>query len=170
MNIKGALKGQYHASLAMLRQSIELCPDDLWLAGVHPRSYWRIAYHALFYAHLYLVQDEAAFQQWEKHREGCDWLWEDDNEKAPVFEPYSKPEILEYLDKVDGMVDEVIDALDLERADTGFPWYKNMTKLDHEIMSLRHIQGHVGQLSELLMARGIDTDWMGKRPREVVEA
>ncbi len=37
-------------------------------------------------------------------------------------------------------------------------------------MSLRHIQGHVGQLSELLMAHGIDTDWVSKadsyaRPR-----
>jgi hypothetical protein len=29
-------------------------------------------------------------------------------------------------------------------------------------MNLRHLQGHVGQLSELLMAKGIDTDWICK--------
>ena len=37
-----------------------------------------------------------------------------------------------------------------------------MSKLSHELMNLRHTQGHVGQLSELLMARGIDTDWTSK--------
>jgi len=37
-----------------------------------------------------------------------------------------------------------------------------MSKLSHQIMNLRHIQGHVGQLSELLMAKGIDTDWTAK--------
>lgn len=37
-----------------------------------------------------------------------------------------------------------------------------MSKLSHELMNLRHTQGHVGQLSELLMARGIDTDWISK--------
>jgi hypothetical protein len=38
-----------------------------------------------------------------------------------------------------------------------------MTKLSHQIMNVRHIQGHVGQLSELLMQRGIDTDWVSRR-------
>lgn len=40
-----------------------------------------------------------------------------------------------------------------------------MSKLSHELMSLRHIQGHVGQLSELLMRDDIDTDWIGKAGR-----
>ncbi len=37
-----------------------------------------------------------------------------------------------------------------------------MSKLSHQLMNLRHRQGHIGQLSELLMARGIDTDWVAK--------
>jgi hypothetical protein len=37
-----------------------------------------------------------------------------------------------------------------------------MGKLSHQILNLRHLQGHVGQLSELLMARGIDIDWVSK--------
>jgi hypothetical protein len=37
-----------------------------------------------------------------------------------------------------------------------------MSKLSHELMNLRHTQGHVGQLSELLMARGIDTGWVAR--------
>ena len=45
-------------------------------------------------------------------------------------------------------------------------WYPGMAKLSHELMNLRHLQGHVGQLSELLLARGIETDWIGKGKRE----
>ena len=63
---------------------------------------------------------------------------------------------------MDSILDPTVDALDLEAQETGIPWYKDMSKLSHELLTLRHLQGHVGQLSELLMARGIDTDWIGK--------
>ncbi|QYK54312.1 MAG: hypothetical protein KF824_05290 [Fimbriimonadaceae bacterium] len=97
------------------------------------------------------------FVAWEKTRKDVDCLWE----SPPVVEPYSQSDLLEYLDFIDRQIDKWVDALNLESSETGFPWYKNMTKLDHQIMSLRHIQGHVGQLSELLMAHEIDTDWVG---------
>ena len=77
-------------------------------------------------------------------------------------ESYRRDEILAYLRYIDGLVDPTVSALNLAADETGFPWYKNMGKLSHQLMNLRHIQGHVGQLSELLMARGIDTDWIGK--------
>src|SRR5579862_7372161 len=109
MDIRAALKGQYHAGLKMLRECVELCPDDLWLSGAHPRNFWRIAYHAIFYTHLYLGQSEAAFQQWEKHRD-CRGLWAD----GPVERPFTKEETLEYLGLVDGLVDPTVDGLDLE--------------------------------------------------------
>lgn len=162
MDVRQALKNQYHAGFSMLRQSIERCPDDLWTSGEHPRNFWRLAYHAIFYTHLYLGQSEADFEKWSKNRSECSDLWGE----VPVEEPYSAAELLEYLDYVDSMVDQVVDALDLDSQDTGFDWYKNMTKLDHQMMSLRHLQGHVGQLSELLMARGVDIDWVGTPKRE----
>jgi hypothetical protein len=53
--LRSALKSQYHATLAMLRAAIRRCPDDLWTgSGGHANPFWRIAYHTLFYAHLYL--------------------------------------------------------------------------------------------------------------------
>jgi hypothetical protein len=166
MDLRSAFKGQYHGGLAMLRQCVEVCPENIWVSGEHPRNFWRIAFHAVFYTHLYLGQNEEAFVRWEKDRETCSDLWEDEGERVPVLEPYTKGDILEYLDKVDGSIDITVDGLDLDSEVTGFSWYKNMTKLDHEIMNLRHLQGHVGQLSELLMAKGIETDWIAKRPRE----
>jgi hypothetical protein len=37
-----------------------------------------------------------------------------------------------------------------------------MSKLSHQLMNLRHIRGNMGQLSELMMAKSIDTDWVAK--------
>ena len=69
---------------------------------------------------------------------------------------------LDYIAYIASLIDSTIDTLDLDAQETGLSWYKNMSKLSHQLMSLRHIQGHVGQLSELLMARGIGTDWITK--------
>lgn len=163
--LRKALKEQYHAGLAMLAECIERCPDDLWTAGKHPRTFWRIAYHAAFFTHLYLGQDEAAFQPWTHNRPGADCLWGSDTEPYELPEEiprYERKEMLQYVAFVDALIDPTIDTLDLDATETGFPWYRNMTKLSHELMNVRHLQGHIGQLSELLMARGIDTKWIGK--------
>ena len=150
----------------MLRQCVECCPDDLWLAGEHPRNFWRIAYHAAFYTHFYMGQNLDVFEPWSKHRDSCTNLWADEGEVIEVLEPYTKSEVLEYIDLVDSKVDSIIDGLDLDAGETGFWWYdksKKMNKLDHEIMTIRHVQGHMGQLSEILMAHGIDVDWVAIR-------
>jgi len=158
MNAQSALSSQYKAALLMLRQAVERCPDEIWTGRVHPRNPWRIAYHAVFYAHLYLMQNVDAFDPWDKHREGAKELW-GENERIP---PYSQAEIIGYIDQVLGKVDEMLGAIDFDAEDSGFDWYPNFPKLDHLILSIRHIQGHVGQLSEILFEQGIDTDWMGR--------
>lgn len=168
MDFRQALKEQYHAGLAMLADCVNNCPADLWLQGAFPRSFWRIAFHAAYFTNLYLSQDEETFQPWPGRRPGYfEGMWR----KPWDLEPYELPEdaealspqeLLQYIAYVDSIIDPTVDSLDLDREDTGFHWYKGMTKLSHEMMNLRHLQGHVGQLSELLMARGIDSSWAGK--------
>jgi hypothetical protein len=171
MKLRQALKEQYHAGLAMLAECVEKCPESMWLEGEHPRTFWRIAFHAAFFTHLYLGQKEEAFQPWPGRREGIHHrLWEEPAYVEPYELPegaeiYGRSEILDYLRFVDALVEPTVDHLDLDADETGFSWYKNMSKLSHQLMNLRHIQGHVGQLSELLMARGIDTDWVGRSGR-----
>ena len=75
---------------------------------------------------------------------------------------YTRSEILEYIRFVDGIVDATVDHLDLSSDLPGFPWYKGINKLSHQLMNLRHVQGHIGQLSERLMENGVDTDWVAK--------
>jgi hypothetical protein len=52
--LRSALKNQYHAMLSMLRNTIETCPDDLWVSKEFTNPYWRIVYHTLYFLHLYL--------------------------------------------------------------------------------------------------------------------
>jgi len=165
MDIKTALIEQNRAALAMLADCVRACPDDLWTAGDPPwRAYWRITFHAAFYAHLYLGQVESAFQLWPECPPEYRPLWDGAAyEHRADIEPITQTSMLDYIAFLDTIVAPTVDALDLDCDETGFHWYTNMSKLSHELMSLRHLQGHIGQLSELLMARGIDTNWIGKR-------
>jgi hypothetical protein len=165
--LRQALKEQYHAGLAMLADCVAKCPDDQWTAGTHPRTFWRIAFHAAYFAHLYLGQSLAVYRPWPGRPNGCRELWQEPWQLEPCdlpeeFAPYTKNQILDYIAYVDSIIDPTVDTLDLDAQETGIPWYSNMSKLSHELLNLRHLQGHVGQLSELLMARGIDTDWISK--------
>ena len=152
----------------MLAECVEKCPEGMWLEGEHPRTFWRIAFHAAFFTHLYLGQNEEAFQLWPGLRAGIHHgLWHPPFEVEPYelpegAESYRRNEILDYIRFADELVDPTVDALNLASDETGFSWYKNMSKLSHQLMNLRHTQGHVGQLSELLMARGIVTDWVAR--------
>jgi hypothetical protein len=170
--LRSALKDQYHAGLAMLDQCVERCPEEAWTAGAYPRFFWRIAFHAAFFTHNYLVQDEAAFNaSFAPGRTPTPILealgaaaWTQCGEVEPYELPESAPvlpreHLREYLRFLDSLIDPTVDSLDLEAPDSGFSWYPDIGKLSHQLMNLRHLQGHVGQLSELLMARGVDTDW-----------
>ena len=69
MTAKKSIKSQYYASLEMLRQAIEECPESLWSGSEYKNEFWHIAYHVLFYTHLYLQPSEEEFIPWEKHVE-----------------------------------------------------------------------------------------------------
>lgn len=183
MDIRTALKGQYKAGLAMLRDCISKCPDDIWAAGMpliapdpggrinqerEARTFWRIAYHALFYTHLYAMPREEDFVAWERHDDLASNIWIGPDESIPPKETtYTQADLLGYLDWMVMQVDAWVDAVDLDSQESGFHWYKDFPKLDHQILNIRHIGTHAGQLAERLMLAGIDTDWVsrGSKPR-----
>ncbi|MBL8047826.1 MAG: DinB family protein [Chthonomonas sp.] len=157
--LKSALAGQFRAQLKMMRQCIELCPDELWASGQHPRALWRIVYHALFYTQYYLMPHHEANTPWEKHQNQAVVLWDDDEEGMPPVETtYSREDIIGYLDQIDGQVVSWLDALDLTSPESGFPWYK-IPKLDHVLVNLRHLGIHLGQVQQVLFENGHDPDW-----------
>ena len=161
-SLKLALADQFAAGLAMLRECVELCPDDLWSAALDkpPRTYWRIAYHATFYSHFYLSQRQTDFTHWDKHVPHAIMTFSEEGEKLPLEGTvYTQSDLLEYIDFLKEQTGGMIEILDLDSPESGFPWYKNVPKLNHVLLTLRHLSIHVGQLQELLFARGIESDW-----------
>ena len=157
MNIQAALQGQYHAALAMLKQAIEKCPDDLWAGNAYPVPFWRVVYHTLYFTHLYMQQTEQDFRPWQHHREEYhDLPWSPDS-GSRIDDPYTKAQLLEYWHLCDSMIDDVVNRLDLDAPESGFPWHKTIPKLEHQLHNIRHIQHHAAMLSgRLRLALGTD--------------
>jgi hypothetical protein len=167
--MRAALKSQYHASLAMLRETIERCPDDVWFSKEHVNAFWQIAYHTLFFAHMYMLPNEAAFRPWEHHQ--ADVQHPDGLAGPPdpasilplIPRPYTRAQALAYWEVCEHMVDTAVDALDLRSPESGFSWYK-VPKLEHQIINIRHIEHHMAQLADRLRASaGLGIRWVGSQ-------
>jgi hypothetical protein len=166
MDLITVIQSQYYASLMMLKQSIDKCPEELWNRPQDSPAFWQIAYHALFYTHLYLQPEEKDFIPWEKHIENYHLLgatpWPP-HEKPEIGEAYDKEAILEYLVLCFDEVEQVVPQLDFESG-SGFDWLP-FGKLELQFYNIRHLMQHTGELSTLLNERaGILIDWIGMKP------
>jgi hypothetical protein len=153
---------QFRASLSMLGQAVELCPEALWLATDHKNRYWHIAYHTVFYTHLYLQATLEEFTPWVKHRADSQYLgprpWAP-GEVHVVEPPYTKQEVLEYLDFSRAEVEARVPKVDLA-APSGFHWLP-FNRLEVQFYSIRHIQHHTGQLADRLRAAtNLGVEWV----------
>jgi len=158
MDIKTVIKSQYLATLKMLESAIRQCPDSMWAAAEPKNKFWHVAYHNLFYTHLYLHPTEADFVPWEKHRDAVVSL--DQSSNPAQIKPYTQAEIIEYLAFFKDKIPAMVDALDLE-AESGFYWLP-FNKLEHQFYNIRHLQQHTGELCERLGTQvDLDVDWVG---------
>jgi hypothetical protein len=167
--LRAALKSQYHAALAMLKNAIELCPESLWSKSGHTNECWQVAYHALFFAHMYGQPNEAAFKPWKDHVADVQYPDgiagpSDPKSSLPLLaRPYTKEQVLEHWSFCDGQIDAAVDSIDLHSNESGFWWYP-IPKVEHQIVNLRHIQHHTAQLADrarTAVDKGVD--WVGAR-------
>jgi hypothetical protein len=147
----------------MLNQAIIQCPDDLWADTKFSNQFWQIAYHALFYAHLYLQPTEEDFSPWKSHYENAHRFSSPETVLSGEGEgagSYQKDEMLEYLEFCRQEVDTQVTALNLE-AESGFPWIP-FSKQELQFYNIRHMQHHTGELCERLgTLANIDIKWVG---------
>lgn len=166
-DLKKALKEQFHASLAMLQECVELTPEDLWLDGVLPRTTWRIALHATFFAHLGLSGSLKNYTSWPDRPENLyPEMWDNPESLEPFELAFSEPaisrtEVIRYIQFLSEGTESFIDAFDFGVQESGVPGYSHLTSLSALLMEIRHLQGHVGQLSERLFENGIESTWIG---------
>ncbi len=161
LNHAEILCSQYRAALEMLKQAVVRCPPELWDDAQDRNRFWHVAYHALFYTHLYLHPRGEVFQPWPLHRVDYEFLgpkpWPP-HELPTIGEPYTPGEVLAFLEVCQAFAAQQTAALDLE-GPSGFSWLP-FNKLELQIYNIRHLQQHTGELMERLGSRAqINVDW-----------
>ena len=165
-----ALERQYRAALTMLRDAVERCPEPLWRDPAPTNAFWQLAYHTLYFTHLYLQPDEAAFRPWSGHQaeiengDGIAGPGEPAGQLLVVPEPYTREQVLAYAAWLEAGLPDALRALDLLAPDSGFWWYRPMAKLEHQLVNLRHLQHHAAQLADRLRNHaGVGVGWVSSR-------
>jgi hypothetical protein len=152
MDIRRVILSQYLSALAMLKQAIVKFPRALWNDPKDKDGVWFKAYHALYYAHLYLQPRREDHVPWKGHG------------KPVSSRTLAKDEVLEYLAFVEQEVLGRVPVVDL-MADSGFREIR-VDKLELQFVNIRHIQHHVGELYERLGSRrSVRLDWAERRHR-----
>lgn len=147
------IQSQYLAALAMLEKAIAECPDALWDNPANKNKFWQLAFHALFYTHLYVQPAESNFVPWAKHRENYESM-------EDIREPYSKADLLEYVAFCKEEIGKGTAVLNFTSTNSGFYWLP-FGKLELQFYNIRHLQHHTGELCDRLGAVGIDVEWIG---------
>ncbi len=156
------ITSQYRASLKMLTDVINKCPDTLWNDTSYENAYWRIVYHTLFYTALYLSESPSAFKPWAKHIANYNSLGMLTRDGKPVVieQVYAKDELTEYAESIFEECEAAVPKF-INNETSGFPWVP-LNRFSLHLHNLRHIQHHTGQLTERLHQAGIKgIEWVG---------
>lgn len=151
---QAGVKRQFEAAFEMVRVAVERCPEEHWEAPVGEAPFWHVAYHAVFFAHLYLSAGEQAFVAWEGHRAESQNMGPRPWIPGDVFvrpEAYSKAEVLAALEAARGQLEAGLREPGPEAA-SGFSWLTG-TRFETHVYNLRHLQHHAGQLCSALRER-----------------
>ena len=156
---------QFGAAIDMLDNAIDACPDELWQQPLWPNTtrwpgfsqFWYVVYHALFWLDLYLTGAEEGFAPPAPFT-----LIEQDDEGPMPERPYTKEELQSYLDECRRRCRTTIEALTDEAAQRlcRFGWGE-VSFVELQIYSMRHVQEHAAQLSLFIGQQGAPApDWV----------
>lgn len=163
---------QFNSALRMLEDCLKQCPDRLWDEPVGTLPFWEVAYHTLCWTDMYLSASKQAWQpapgpgQRRKgqtpltahslHPTGIQEMW--GRHPSRRFE---RLELLHYAALCKKKVRAVLDA-ETDRTlagPSGFRWIKG-PRAEAHLYNLRHLSGHVGQLTGFLWKHGVPTRWV----------
>lgn len=145
---RDALWRQLGAAVDMLENAIAACPEELWTAErQRGPAFWYLAYHTLFFLDLDLAPSPVGFAPPPP-------FTLDELDPAGVLpeRPYTKPELLAYLEHGRRKARSVLSSLDEAAASrpVAFPWVPAMPFAELLLVSLRHVQHAAAQLNLLL--------------------
>ncbi len=152
----------FGAALDMCEDALRACPEDLWNTPPQqpgPWSFWYTAFHALFWADVYLSGSPDGFTPPSP-------FTLDEFDPAGRLPPraYTKEELLGYARYCRTKARSTIEALTEETASRPcrFPWGQ-MSYGELLLDNIRHLQGHVAELGIMLGQRlGSGPGWVGR--------
>lgn len=151
--VRTALRGQYWAALSMLREAIHRCPDDLWFSTSRPDPFCLVACNAAFFTRYFLHPNQDAFRPWPGVYAAPAPSPDGHRPHTPVnvalHQSDSREEVLAYVDHVIASLDDALAAVDLTATSSGFHWPR-MSKLEHQLATLRRLQHHTARLIDRL--------------------
>ena len=134
---------QFGATLDMLGNAINLCPDALWDTD---RLFWYWSFHCLFWTDYYLTLDPDSFTPPAPFT-----FSEFESGGAIPDRTYTKEELLNYLKHCSDKAFKLINSFTEESVQT--PWVnktKNFTVLEILLYNMRHVQHHAAQFNKIL--------------------
>lgn len=166
---KETISNQFEAAFCTLASCIDRCPEVSWNAPVVNYKFCQVAFHALFFADIYLGLDLESLREQPFHRANASFFgdYEELEDRVPQS-LYEKPSIKNYLTHCRGRAADVIAAETAEtlRVRPGFDWLK-FSRAEVHVYNIRHIHHHAAQLSlRLRIDAGDEIPWVGSGWRD----
>ena len=150
--LKEIIWNQFGASIDMLENAINACPENVWGNQPGYHEFWYITYHTLFWLDFYLSDSPDNFTPPSPFT-----LSEFDPEGALPEKVYSKKEMLSYLEHGRQKCKKRIETLTDEIANKHFVFGSiNLSIEELMFYNMRHVQHHAAQLN-LLLRQKIDS-------------
>ncbi len=147
---KQIARSQFGATIDMLENSIEACPEEIWDDGTRDfSSYWYMVSHTLFWLDLYLSGTAENFAPPAPFT-----LDELDPAGVIPARTYTKDELLKYLRHCREKFREVVKNLTGEKANEICKFGSTEMKFGELLLdNMRHVQHHTAQLNLILRQR-----------------
>ena len=154
------LKRHLRATVRMLTNGLERCPDSLWAQpgpdGAPPP--WKQIYHALYWFHEWFHDWAGTLDLPPYHSTEAMYL----KEGGRVV---TRAEMIEFAAHVTKVAEAVLSGVrDADLLSNHTRWRKAWTMVDRMLAEVRHVQHHVGYLNATLRAGGAPAvEWIGYR-------
>ena len=169
--LKQLLARQYEASLSMLNLCVSRCPESRWNEPVAKWRFCQAAFHAAFFADLYLQSgdDADALKRQAFHLDHKSEFGDyEELEDRPQAMLYDKSFVLSYVGHVRRKAQETIarESAEVLAGPSGFHW-RDCSRAELHVYNIRHIQHHAAQLSlRLRLDSDVNIPWVSHAWRE----
>lgn len=153
---KEILWKQFGASIDMLENAVNDCPEKLWDTD---SNFWYIAYHTIFFLDYYLSYEPDKFQPPAPFT-----LSEFDPSGEMPERTYSKEELITYIGHCRKKCHDLIADFTEENAAKRFiNEQRNYSMNEISLYNMRHVQHHAAQLNLLLRQNSNNApDWVSR--------